>query len=155
MMSMSRLASCSLVVFCLALMPGCRSWMHTEQWQDMEEEYDVEFSILWSAIKLTLVEQFETIEWERSGEGILRTGWDEHLSYLAGQGYREQAHIRVVKGEKGSRIYVRVARETNEEPIYTLESKHARWQNADDNPARAQHLVGLIHMKMASLTEDG
>ena len=153
-MSMPRLASCALVVLGLALMPGCRSLIHADQWFDMDEEYDVEFSVLWGTIKHTLGEKYETIEWERSAEGVLRTGWKEELNYLAGEGYREKAHVKVVKGERGYRVYVRVARESNEEPIYTLESRHARWASADDNSARAQHLVGLIHVRMASIIEE-
>jgi len=130
---------------------GCASWAHPAQWQDMDVEYDVGFPILWNAIKLTLIEKFHTIERERSAEGTLVTGWEEELNYLAGQGFREQAHIHAKKGEKGWRVYVRVVRQSNEEPIYTLESKHARWQAADDNESRAQYLVGLIHSKLKAL----
>ncbi len=131
---------------------GCSST--AEQWQAMEAQYQVPFPVMWSAVKLTLVEQFDTIEYERSADGDLRTGWKEDLNYLVGYGLREQAHVQVRKGEKGWRVRVRVTRQENEEPIYTTDSSRARWAEADDNAARALHLVGLIHVKLRRATDD-
>jgi hypothetical protein len=150
-----KIQHCLLVCVALLLGPaaGCRSWFYSPDWQHFDAEYDVDFPVLWSAIKLTLIDQFETLEIERAGDGTMTTGWDEHLSMLPGEGVREQAWIRVEKGEKGYKVFVRVKREANDEPIYTMESKHARWQEVADNPAKAQHLVGLIHVKMQALVE--
>lgn len=131
---------------------GCST--HSAQWQAMDAQYQVPFPVMWSAVKLTLVEQFDTIEYERSADGDLRTGWKEDLNYLVGYGLREQAHVEVRKGDKGWRVRVRVARQENEEPIYTTDASRARWAEADDNAARALHLVGLIHVKLRRATDD-
>jgi hypothetical protein len=150
---MPKLLPALVLAFALSAAPACRSWFFGEQWYDMGTEYDVDFSIVWDAVRLTLIDEFKTLEYERSAEGVLVTGWDEQLSYLAGEGFREQAHIRVEKGEKGYRVLVRVKRDVNEEPIYTLESRNARWRPTEDNAARAQHLVGLIHIKLKAVTD--
>ncbi len=143
------------LLICLLLLCSCNSLIYKEKWESMgEAEYNVDFSILWEGIKLTLIEHFDTVELERSSEGILRTGWKEDLNYLVGQGLREQAHIKVAKGEKGWAVKVRVAREINEEPIYTLDPKRARWAATNDNTGGAQHLVGLIHIKMKVILDD-
>jgi hypothetical protein len=147
----SKVITAALLAGMLAGVFGCASWFRKEHWADMDAAYDVDFPIVWDAVKWTLVERFDSLEYERAADGEIRTGWKEHLSFLAGQGYREQAWVKVEKdGEKGYRVKVRVLRDTNEEPVYTTVSKHARWKAADDDEAAANHLVGLIHMKLKS-----
>lgn len=137
----------------LAVSSGCGSLFDPVQWHDMGTEYDVDLAIVWDAVRLTLMDEFRTIEYERSAQGVLVTGWDEELSYLTGEGIREQAHIQVDKGEKGYKVRVRVRRDRNEEPIYTEVSRNARWRPTQDNSARAQRLVGLIHGKLKAAME--
>lgn len=143
----------ALLLACAALGGGCSSLMHDEQWQSMEAQYEVDFAILWEAVKLTLIEQFSTVEYERANEGILHTGWKEQLNYLAGAGVRERAFVNVRKADKGWAIRVRVEREANREPVRTLDPRYAKWERIDDNAARAQHMVGLVHIKLKAITE--
>lgn len=130
---------------------GCSSI--DENWQTMDTQYDVDFAIAWEAVKLTLVEQFDTVEYERASEGVIRTGWKQELNYLVGAGVREKAIVNVKKADKGWAIRVRVPREENQEPIRTLDPRYAKWEQIADNAARAQHMVGLIHIKMKAITE--
>lgn len=146
----SRVIAVALLAGMLAGTIGCSSWFRKEHWADMDAVYDLEFPIVWNAVKWTLVERFTQLEHERAADGEIRTAWKEHLSFLAGQGFREQAYVKVEKVEGGYRVKVRVLRDTNEEPIYTTVSQNARWSAADDDEAAANHLVGLIHLKLKS-----
>jgi hypothetical protein len=133
--------------------PGCKSWFTSAQWEEMGTEYDVDFAIVWDAVKLTLIDEFGALEFERPAEGLVVTGWQEHLSFMAGQGFREQAHVQVVKGEKGYKVLVRVATETNEEPIHTLDPRYARWEASEDRPGKAQRIVGLVHIRLQAVID--
>ena len=134
--------------------PGCKSLFVSEQWEDMGTEYDVEFRFVWDAVKLVLIDEFGSLQYERPDEGLMISGWQERLSFMAGEGVREQAHVRVEKGEKGYKVFVRIATETNEEPIHTLDPRYARWEAADDNPGKAQRIVGLIHIRLKTVIEN-
>jgi hypothetical protein len=133
--------------------PGCKSWFVSEQWQDMGTEYDLEFRFIWDAVKLVLIDEFGSLESERPHEGLMVTAWQEHLSFMAGEGTREQAHVYVEKGEKGFKVHVRIATATNEEPIRTLDPRYARWEAGEDNPEKAQRIVGLIHIRLQAIID--
>jgi len=133
--------------------PGCKSLFISEKWEDMGTEYELEFRFIWDAVKLVLIDEFGSLQSEKPHEGTLVTGWQEHLSFMAGEGTREQAHVYVEKGEKGYKVHVRIATETNEEPIHTLDPRYARWEAGEDNPEKAQRIVGLIHIQLQAIID--
>ena len=121
-----------------------------ESW--VEDEVDAASQrLLWQITAIALEKEDFPV-----GTGVdpsteeVTTGWRLDLAPFKGEGFRTQAHVRYEKAAPGKyRVFVRVARESNEDLAHPMDPSYAKWKRAPDDTVQAQIIIQHIKAWMA------
>lgn len=137
-----------LLLLCLgaAFLAGCSTTPKIDPEWVSDEFSAASERVLWQVTRMTLEKEGFPV-----GEGldpstlIATTGWRLDLAPFRGQGFREQARVRVERLAAGRyKVDMRVVHEINQDIVRPLDPQYAEWEPAPDRTDRAQVLLQRI-----------